>query len=200
MRAGNRIPQKPHKTRRSGSGRVSFIAWYHSLWFIALMMLIFPLVGIILILTSPYKTRTKVIATVIAAIYMGIGAACMYYFGEFNRHTLSRRLFSFDFKYSKQGGDSKFDFVAERGEKVGYSIPVLIYVIISAIAFPFTFFFSFYVKIGFALAVLIISPIIQLIGEAKEMSQKIKNDLYRSEFEKKELDAQKKREEMGKWK
>ena len=136
----------------------------------------------------------------IAALYMGNGAASMYYFGEFNRHTLSRRLFSFDFKYSKQGGDSKFDFVAERGEKVGYSIPVLIYVIISAIAFPFFFFFSFYVKIGFALAVLIISPIIQLVGVAKEMSQKIKNDLYRSEFEKKELDAQKKREEMGKWK
>ena len=76
MRAGNRIPQKPRKSPRRGNGRVSFVAWYHSLWFIALMMLIFPLVGIILILTSPYKTRTKVIANVIAAIYMVIS-----YFG-----------------------------------------------------------------------------------------------------------------------
>ena len=44
MCAGNRIPQKPHKTRRSGSGRVSFIAWYHAWWFVILMLIIFPLV------------------------------------------------------------------------------------------------------------------------------------------------------------
>ena len=43
MRAGNRKPVKQKKRRRSsGSGRVTFVEWYHSWWFIAIMMIFMP--------------------------------------------------------------------------------------------------------------------------------------------------------------
>ncbi len=136
----------------------------------------------------------------VAAIYMGIGAVCMYCFGEFNRHTVSRRLFGFDFKYSKRDGEGEFDIVIGRKGKAGYSRYVLIYAVISAIEIPFIIFFPYYAKVSFALAVLIISPIIQVILEAKGMSQRIKGAIDERELEKQELDDQKRREEMGKWK
>ena len=80
MRAGNRARVKPPKRRkRTDSGRVTFIDGYHSWWFIAIMMLIFPIVGIILLLTSPHKTSRKILFVAIAAVYMvfstiGIGS------------------------------------------------------------------------------------------------------------------------------
>ncbi len=62
MRAGNRKPVKTknHK-KRSSSGRVLFISWYHRWWFIILMLALFPLVGIILCITSPHRTWKKVL-------------------------------------------------------------------------------------------------------------------------------------------
>ena len=61
MRAGNRKPVKQKKNRGSvGSGRVVFVNWYHSWWFMALMMFIFPLAAIILLATSPYKRKHKI--------------------------------------------------------------------------------------------------------------------------------------------
>jgi len=70
MRAGNR-PAVKHKKKRhsSGSSRVTFIEWYHSWWFIIIMMFIFPLAGIILLITSPHKTWKKVLFVSIAVIY-----------------------------------------------------------------------------------------------------------------------------------
>ena len=136
----------------------------------------------------------------IGAAYMAVGSVFMYCFGEFNRHTLSRRVFGFDFKYSKRSGKGEFDVISERGVKAGFSVYVLIYAIISAAAVPFVIFFPYVVKIGFALVVLVISPLIQLSIEARAVSQKIKSDVESSEREKQELDEQKKREEMGKWK
>jgi hypothetical protein len=62
MRAGNRKPVKHKKQRRNaGSGRVMFISWYHRWWFIILMLALFPLVGIILCITSPHQTWKKVL-------------------------------------------------------------------------------------------------------------------------------------------
>lgn len=61
MRAGNRAPAKKSKKRRTGSGRVTFISWYHRWWFIILMLALFPLVGIILAVTSPHRTWKKVL-------------------------------------------------------------------------------------------------------------------------------------------
>ncbi len=79
MRAGNRKPPKKEKRRRGrGSGRVMFIEWYHSWWFIALMTFFMPIVGIILLATSPYEKRKKVAFIIIACVYwliswIGIG-------------------------------------------------------------------------------------------------------------------------------
>ena len=70
MRAGNRMPPKREKKRRSrSSGRVTFIEWYHSWWFIALMTFFMPIVGIILLATSPYEKRKKVTFIVLACVY-----------------------------------------------------------------------------------------------------------------------------------
>ena len=60
MRAGNRKPVK-HKKKKHSSGRVTFISWYHRWWFIILMLALFPLVGIILCITSPHNTWKKVL-------------------------------------------------------------------------------------------------------------------------------------------
>ena len=75
MRAGNRAPVK-HKKRRtsSDSGRVTFIEWYHSWWFITIMVVIFPIVGIVLLATSPYKTSKKVLFISLAVILFFISA------------------------------------------------------------------------------------------------------------------------------
>ncbi len=65
FRAGNRKPIKQKKHRRSsGNGRVQFVPWYHSVWFIVLMMFVQPIVGFILIWTGVWKTHWKIIVTV----------------------------------------------------------------------------------------------------------------------------------------
>ena len=136
----------------------------------------------------------------IGAAYMAVGSVFMYCFGEFNRHTVSRRLFGFDFKYSKKNGEGEFDIVTGRKDKVGYNGYVLLYAVISAVEIPFIFFFPYYAKVSSALALLIISPIIQVTLEVKGMSQRIKGAIDEKELQKQELDEQKRREEMGKWK
>lgn len=71
MRAGNRAAVKPKKYKgRSDSGKVVYLNWYYSWWFIILMMFIFPIVGIILLITSHHDTWKKVLFGVIAALYM----------------------------------------------------------------------------------------------------------------------------------
>lgn len=71
MRAGNRKPVKQKRNGSSGgSGRVVFVNWYHSWWFMALMLFIFPLIAIILLATSPYKKKHKIIAFIIAGLYL----------------------------------------------------------------------------------------------------------------------------------
>ena len=64
MRAGNRAKVKIQKKRNHGNGRVSFIPWYHSWLFIILMFFVMPIVGIILLCTSPYRLRIKVIVII----------------------------------------------------------------------------------------------------------------------------------------
>jgi hypothetical protein len=74
MRAGNRAPVKPQKKKKrsSGSGRVTFVEWYHSWWFIVIMMFFFPIVGIVLLITSPHDRSKKILFVTIAAIYLVI--------------------------------------------------------------------------------------------------------------------------------
>lgn len=59
MRAGNRKPVKQKKQRKSGSGRVQFISWYHRWWFIILMIWAIPIVGIVLLVSSPHEKWKK---------------------------------------------------------------------------------------------------------------------------------------------
>ena len=70
MRAGNRPVVKQKKKRRSTSsgGRVTFISWYHTWWFIAIMLLFFPLMGAILLITSPYERWKKILFVALAVV------------------------------------------------------------------------------------------------------------------------------------
>ncbi len=70
MRAGNRAKVKPPKKRQSSSGRVQFVSWYHSWWFILLMLYFMPIVGIVLFFTSPHSKKSKIIAgAIVVALY-----------------------------------------------------------------------------------------------------------------------------------
>ncbi len=70
MRAGNRKEVKQKKiTYSRASSRVTFVEWYHSWWFIILMLFVWPLVGIVLLATSPHQKRWKLTVIVIAVIY-----------------------------------------------------------------------------------------------------------------------------------
>ena len=70
FRAGNRKPVR-HKRRRNsgGNGRVTFIEWYHSWWFIIVMLFVMPIVGIILLFTSPHSKRAKITVIAIGLAY-----------------------------------------------------------------------------------------------------------------------------------
>ncbi len=69
-RAGTRPAPKHKKQSFSrASSRVVFVEWYHSFWFIALAMLFMPIVGIILLITSPHKTKSKVLFAAAALLY-----------------------------------------------------------------------------------------------------------------------------------
>ena len=77
MRAGNRKPVKQKRVRYR-SDRVTFVEWYHSWWFIILMLVLFPIIGIVLLATSPHKRSVKLTVIAIAAAYtilssVGIG-------------------------------------------------------------------------------------------------------------------------------
>ncbi len=70
MRAGNRKPtKKPRRKKSYVREGVRFISWYHQWWVIILAMIIFPLVGFILLVTSPHKKSAKIIAAVLVILY-----------------------------------------------------------------------------------------------------------------------------------
>ena len=72
FRAGNRKPVKKKKTKGNSSSRtVTFMEWYHSWWVIILALIFFPIMGIILLLTSPHKKSLK-IGFAAAAVAWGI--------------------------------------------------------------------------------------------------------------------------------
>lgn len=80
MRAGARVePKKKRRKGRSSSGRVQFVPWYHSWWFILIMMFWMPPAGIVLLITSPYRTRWKVLFCSLGVVffvieYLGVGS------------------------------------------------------------------------------------------------------------------------------
>lgn len=74
FRAGNRKKIKVKKHRSRGNGRVQFVPWYHSTWFIIIMLFFQPLVGLILTWTGVWKTGWKVLATVLTLFSWVFGA------------------------------------------------------------------------------------------------------------------------------
>ena len=77
MRAGKR-PAVKHKKGGRGDGYVLLLPWYYRWWFITLALLIFPLIGLVLLISSPLERRKKILAVVIAALYtlitsLGVG-------------------------------------------------------------------------------------------------------------------------------
>ncbi len=131
---------------------------------------------------------------------MGVGAACMYFYGDYTRHTISRNFFDIDFKYSKSGGEGNFHFFRDKATPGQAIRVVFVYALMSALEIPFIFFFPYPVKIAVGGAVFIISPLIQLSLEAKDFSHRVKTAKSEKKTEDRELEEQKRREEMGKWK
>ena len=69
MRAGNRKPVKIKKRRSSGgSGRVQFVPWYFSSWFIILMLITMPIAGLILLWMGYWKKIWKIVVTVLLVL------------------------------------------------------------------------------------------------------------------------------------
>ena len=113
---------------------------------------------------------------------------------------------SFDFKYTK---DSEGEGVFERtnaDESPDLTSRILAYCMIigAALNIPFVVFFPFGVKIGSGIMVLILSCIVSIIisgpQDRKEAQKAIEEEKARQAEWKKELEEQKKREELGKWK
>ena len=69
MRAGNRKAVKKRHEKGPTSTRIGYVEWYHRWWAIAIALLTFPLIGIILLFTSPHKTWQKALFVAIAVIY-----------------------------------------------------------------------------------------------------------------------------------
>ena len=76
MRAGNRKKVKDFKFEKNkNSNRVTFVLWYHSWVAILLFFLFMPIVGIVLLITSPHKTKHKLIfvgCIVLAAVILTV--------------------------------------------------------------------------------------------------------------------------------
>ena len=71
MRAGNRAKVKASRSAPNpNAGRVTFIPWYHSWLCIILMLFVFPLLGIILLFTSPHKKWIKVTFVIVAILFV----------------------------------------------------------------------------------------------------------------------------------
>lgn len=124
----------------------------------------------------------------------------MYFYGDYTRHTIRRNFFDINFKYSKSGGEGKFHIIRDKatpGQAIRF---VFLYAIMSAAEIPFILFFSDGAKAAVGFSVFIISPVIQLVLVTKGYSHRIKRAKYEKEVEDRELDEQKRREEMGKWK
>ncbi|MBQ7830179.1 MAG: hypothetical protein IJ345_07910 [Clostridia bacterium] len=70
MRAGNRAKVKPQRRRSGDSGRVIFVSWYHSWWCIILALIFAPIIGIILLVTSPHKKSQKLAVVAIGVAWL----------------------------------------------------------------------------------------------------------------------------------
>ncbi len=73
FRAGNRKPVKQKKRKGNSSSRtVTFMEWYHSWWVIAIALFIAPVIGLILLFTSPHKKSLKVGIGIAAIVWLAL--------------------------------------------------------------------------------------------------------------------------------
>ncbi len=73
FRAGNRKPVKQKKRRSNPSSRtVTFMEWYHSWWVIAIALFIAPIIGLILLFTSPHKKSLKIGIGIAAIVWLAL--------------------------------------------------------------------------------------------------------------------------------
>ena len=68
FRAGNRKPVKVKKQRRRGSERVQFVPWYFSTWFIILMLVVQPIIGLVLMWAGGWRKPAKIVVTVLLVL------------------------------------------------------------------------------------------------------------------------------------
>lgn len=78
FRAGNRKAVKKKRNTRTNSGRAVFVEWYHTWWFIGVMLFFAPFIGIVLLATSPHKKGVKIAIITLAVVwsvvsYFGVG-------------------------------------------------------------------------------------------------------------------------------
>ncbi len=97
MRAGNRAVKKQKDptakefwSQGRGASRVRFVEWYHSWWFIILMLFWMPIVGLVLLITSPHKPKWKAVLIAAAVLYtilstFGIGNLIGHVTGMFEK-------------------------------------------------------------------------------------------------------------------
>ncbi len=69
MRAGNRKTVKKKIKRNGRSKTIQYVDWYHRWWFIIPMLIIFPIMGIILLIGSPHSKNTKIAIIAVAVVY-----------------------------------------------------------------------------------------------------------------------------------
>lgn len=82
MRAGNRKPIKVKKRPATGNnGRVVFVPWYHTTWFILLVTFFQPLIGLILAWSGYWKKHWKIVLTLLVLLVY-IGGFAFAFFGE----------------------------------------------------------------------------------------------------------------------
>ncbi len=81
MRAGNRKPIKVKKRASGGNGRVVFVPWYHTTWFILLVTFFQPIIGLILAWTGYWKKHWKILLTALV-LFVYLGGFALGVFGD----------------------------------------------------------------------------------------------------------------------
>ena len=177
--------------------RITFIIYTTVVAATGLFALVFKqYVNINLESLSPLLT----LATMLYAGYKTYVTRSFFYNGKWHSYGDS-----IDFKYSKsESGEGSFSVYKPKAQAdMTNIIPAYAMFIGASLNIPLIVFFDYKIKlwcIGIMLISGILGFLISLPFDIKKTKEAIKNDEARSEQWQKELEEQKRREEMGKWK
>ena len=90
FRAGNRAPVKKPKRKKNSSGRVRFIPFYHTWWFILIAFIFSRIAGVVLFITSPYSKKAKIIT--VASVVGGYALLFAVGFGLFEKPPVNEKI------------------------------------------------------------------------------------------------------------